>query len=209
MASKKKYATGIASKANILMAARLCFAQKGFFETSMTDIEKAADTSRGVLYHHFDSKDEMILAIIAENLGLAAQKIEADLQQLQITGIGDLPQLLTSSIHLVEQVMVGPGKAMSVHVWSLSLLRPHIKEAMMVFFERIRQSLKLQLIELQKLGKINKGADLNKLATVVFSIQIPAYIIQRLFTNDDALDPEQFVEALQELFAINASSTEK
>jgi TetR/AcrR family acrAB operon transcriptional repressor len=103
MATKKQYVNGIASKANILMAARICFAQRGFFETSMTDIEKAAKTTRGVLYHHFASKDEMILAITAENLGAAAQKIEADLQQLQATGKGELNQLLTNMIDVVEK----------------------------------------------------------------------------------------------------------
>ena len=90
MATKKQYVNGIASKANILMAVRMCFAQRGFFEISMTDIDKAAKTTRGVLYYHFASKDEMILAITSENLCAAAQKIEADLQQLQATGKGEL-----------------------------------------------------------------------------------------------------------------------
>ena len=201
MATKKQYVTGIASKANILMAARMCFAQRGFFETSMTDIEKAAKTTRGVLYHHFASKDEMILAITSENLGAAAQKIEADLKQLQVTGKGDLTQLLTNMIGVVEKITFGPGKAMSIHVWSLALLRPDVRETMLVFFERIRQILKLQLVELQKLGHISKSADLDKLATLLFSIQIPAYIVQRIFTEENSLGPEEFVESLQVLFA--------
>jgi AcrR family transcriptional regulator len=194
--STKKYASGIASRDNILLAARKCFAQRGFFETSMTDIEKAADTSRGVLYHHFDSKDQMILEIIAENLGNFANKIEADLEIIRTTGDGDLKQLLTDALKLVEAITMGPGKAMSVHVWSLSLLRPDVKVFMSGFFERIRTALKLQLVILQKNKKIDPKANIEQLSTALFSIQIPAFIVQRLFIENHSLSPEEFAESL-------------
>jgi len=196
----KKYASGIASRDNILLAARKCFAQRGFFETSMTDIEKAADTSRGVLYHHFDSKDQMILEIIAENLGNFANKIEADLEIIRTTGDGDLKQLLTDALKLVEAITMGPGKAMSVHVWSLSLLRPDVKVFMSGFFERIRTALKLQLVILQKNKKIDPKANIEQLSTALFSIQIPAFIVQRLFIENHSLSPEEFTESLAVLF---------
>lgn len=200
MATKKSYATGIVSRDNILLAARKCFAQHGFFETSMTDIEKAANTSRGVLYHHFASKDQMILAIIAENLGNFASKIEADLEKIRTTGDGDLKQLLIDALKLVEEITMGPGKAMSVHVWSLSLLRPDVKVFMVGFFERIRASLKLQLVILQKNKKLDPKVNLEDLTTALFSIQIPAYIVQRLFIEKHSLTPEAFVNSLTILF---------
>lgn len=198
--TRKKYVSGIASRANILMAARLCFAQHGFFDTTIQSIETAAQTSRGVIYHHFASKDEMILAIIAENLGNAADKIDSDLRQLRESGKGDLPQLLLSMLEVVEQITFGPGKAMSLHVWSLSLLRPEVKNTMMGFFDRIRGLLKEQIIELQQRGKISLNAEPDKLAAALFSIQIPAYIVQRLFTGDAALDPQEYVRSLVSLF---------
>ena len=200
MVTKKNYATGIVSRDNILLAARKCFAQHGFFETSMTDIEKAANTSRGVLYHHFESKDQMILAIIAENLGNFANKIEADLEKIRTTGDGDLKQLLTDALKLVEEITMGPGRAMSVHVWSLSLLRPDVKVYMLSFFERIRAALKLQLVILQKNKKIDPKVNLEDLSTALFSIQIPAFIVQRLFIEKHSLSPEAFANSLALLF---------
>lgn len=198
--STKKYATGIASRANILMAARMCFAQRGFFETSMTDIEKAANTSRGVLYHHFENKDQMILAIIAENLGNAAAKIEADLAALQTTGPIGLKQLLVGMLKVVDEITMGPGRAMSVHVWSLAMLRPDVKTSMISIFQRMRTMLKLQLLELQMNRQIADEADVEKLATALFSIQIPAYIVQRLFMDEQALSVEDFAQSLIDLF---------
>ena len=200
MVTKKNYATGIVSRDNILLAARQCFAQRGFFETSMTDIEKAANTSRGVLYHHFESKDQMILAIIAENLGNFANKIEADLEKIRTTGDGDLKQLLTDALKLVEEITMGPGRAMSVHVWSLSLLRPDVKVYMLSFFERIRAALKLHLVILQKNKKIDPKVNLEDLSTALFSSQIPAFSVQRLFIEKHSLSPEAFANSLALLF---------
>jgi len=197
--STKKYAKSVASKANILLAARACFAQRGFFETSMTDIETAAQTSRGVLYHHFESKDQIILTIIAENLGNAAAKIEGDLALIRTTGEGDLKQLLVNTLKMVESITMGPGKAMSLHVWSLSMLRPDVKVYTIDFFERIRTALKLQLEELQKIKKIDSTANLDALSTALFAVQIPGYVVQRLFLENCA-SPEEFADSLAILF---------
>ena len=200
MNEKMNYSTGLKSRENILLAARKCFAQKGFFETSMSDIQQAANTSRGVMYHHFESKDDMILVIIEENLGKGVAKIESDLVSLRHTGQGDLRGLLMSIIELAEQITFGPGKAMSLHVWSLAMLKPVVHQTVMGSFERLRQALKLELAEFQKLGKIHHDVDLERLATVLFSIQIPAYIVQRLFMDQHALEPQDFVDSLLSLF---------
>lgn len=201
MTIKKKYDSGVATRARILLAARKCFAADGFFQSKMTDIESAANTSRGVLYHHFASKDEMIMTIIAENLGSAASKLEMDLQQLQTERKGTLSKLLINTLHVVEAITFGPGKAMSLHVWSLAMLRPDIKKIVMTFFERIQELMKLQLLELQTLGEISREADLNKLATALFSVQIPAYIVQRLLIAEgNSLGPEDFAKTLEVLF---------
>ena len=50
----------------IIHAARKNFAKKGFANTSMEDITKTAKVSKGGLYHHFASKDDLFLAIFAE-----------------------------------------------------------------------------------------------------------------------------------------------
>ena len=46
-------------KAAILLATRSCFDQKGFCATSMSDIQKAYHTPRGVIYHYFFNKEEL------------------------------------------------------------------------------------------------------------------------------------------------------
>jgi hypothetical protein len=71
---------------------------------------------------------------------------------------------------------------------------------MVGFFERIRAALKLQLVILQKNKKIDSKVNLEELSTAIFAIQIPAFIVQRLFIEDHSLTPEAFANSLAILF---------
>lgn len=51
------------TKAQILAAATAVFAQKGFAKASMNDIVRASGLSKGGVYWHFKSKDDIVTAI--------------------------------------------------------------------------------------------------------------------------------------------------
>ena len=59
-AADKKTAT----RDKILQAALVCFAQKGYHQTSMDDIVAQSELSKGTLYWHFKSKQELFLALV-------------------------------------------------------------------------------------------------------------------------------------------------
>ncbi|MEE8474443.1 MAG: helix-turn-helix domain-containing protein, partial [Myxococcota bacterium] len=46
-----------------MRAALHCFAGKGFHAATMDDLVRAAGLSKGSLYWHFDSKEEVFLAL--------------------------------------------------------------------------------------------------------------------------------------------------
>ncbi len=50
-------------RAQILEAARLCFGEAGYHKTKMDDIVARAGLSKGALYWHFKSKEEIFLAL--------------------------------------------------------------------------------------------------------------------------------------------------
>ncbi|MFC1960477.1 TetR/AcrR family transcriptional regulator [Chloroflexota bacterium] len=52
-----------ARKTHILKAALVCFAEKGYHQTTMDDIVQAAGLSKGGLYVHFSSKKELFIAL--------------------------------------------------------------------------------------------------------------------------------------------------
>ncbi len=52
------------TKENILSVSMELFLEKGFNTTSMQDVMKAANISKGGIYHHFASKDEILTELI-------------------------------------------------------------------------------------------------------------------------------------------------
>lgn len=57
----------------ILEAATRCFARRGFHEATIQDICDAAALSKGGLYTYFRSKDEILAALVEQNLADAMQ----------------------------------------------------------------------------------------------------------------------------------------
>lgn len=64
-----------AQRARILAAAKTCFVKHGFHAASMAAIAETAQMSPGLIYRYFDSKSEIILAIIEQQLELARAEI--------------------------------------------------------------------------------------------------------------------------------------
>lgn len=61
-------ATKAARRAQIIEAAVSCFLEKGYTNTSMSDIIKASGLSSGSIYSHFSSKEDILITAINERL---------------------------------------------------------------------------------------------------------------------------------------------
>jgi AcrR family transcriptional regulator len=57
---------GRGARARILQAARVLFTQQGINATGVAELVDAAQVSKRTLYHHFRSKDEVVLAYLRE-----------------------------------------------------------------------------------------------------------------------------------------------
>ena len=65
------------TRARLLAAARLAFAEQGYAHTSMDDFTAAAGLTRGALYHHFGSKEKLLLAVIDQLEGEVGARLQA------------------------------------------------------------------------------------------------------------------------------------
>jgi TetR/AcrR family transcriptional regulator, cholesterol catabolism regulator len=61
----------------LLDAAARLFNQRGYHATSMRDIAKAVDMLSGSIYYHFNSKQEMLLAVYAEGARRIGVSVDA------------------------------------------------------------------------------------------------------------------------------------
>jgi AcrR family transcriptional regulator len=70
------------TRAELLRVARELFAERGYHGTSIDEIVERSRTSKGALYHHFRSKEELFRSVVDEVVaGLMGQLNSRDLQR--------------------------------------------------------------------------------------------------------------------------------
>lgn len=65
------------TRAKLLATARKAFAEQGYANTSMDEFTAAVGLTRGALYHHFGSKEKLLIAVIDQLEGELAQRLQA------------------------------------------------------------------------------------------------------------------------------------
>ena len=97
MAQRKDKSQAMREK--ILNTATQLFIQKGSEKTSMQDIAQTAGISKGAIYHHFKSKDEIVLAVIRSRQELMEEEMKQWFKATEnLTGREQLQAILKSNL---------------------------------------------------------------------------------------------------------------
>src|SRR5579872_7376180 len=67
--------TVVDSRQEILRTAARLFQQRGYDATSMNDVAAALKLSKGGLYHHFQSKDEILFEIMTHAMEITEERV--------------------------------------------------------------------------------------------------------------------------------------
>src|SRR3954468_2596685 len=90
--------TLIDSRQEILRTAARLFQQRGYDATSMNDVAAALRLSKGGLYHHFQSKDEILFEIMNHAMDLTQERVLAPVRNIN-DAEERLPALIRPHIH--------------------------------------------------------------------------------------------------------------
>ena len=90
------------SRQEILRAAARLFQQQGYDATSMNDVAAALKLSKGGLYHHFQSKDEILFHIMNHAMDITEERVIAPARRIL-----DPEERLRTLIHLHIDVVLG------------------------------------------------------------------------------------------------------
>jgi AcrR family transcriptional regulator len=91
------------SRQEILRTAARLFQQRGYDATSMNDVAAALKLSKGGLYHHFQSKDEILFEIMNHAMEITEERVLAP-----VRGIADPEERLRALIRRHMEVVLSP-----------------------------------------------------------------------------------------------------
>jgi TetR/AcrR family transcriptional regulator, cholesterol catabolism regulator len=95
--------TVVDSRQEILRTAARLFQQRGYDATSMNDVAAALRLSKGGLYHHFQSKDEILFEIMNHAMEITQERVLNP-----VRGIADPEERLRALIRLHIEVVLSP-----------------------------------------------------------------------------------------------------
>lgn len=105
----------------LLDAAAGLICRRGYHATSMRDIARATDMLPGSIYYHFESKEELLVAIYAEGVRRIAERVDRAvageslaMKRLEAACVAHLEMLLTDSDYAQVVVRVLPGDVPAV-----------------------------------------------------------------------------------------------
>jgi AcrR family transcriptional regulator len=87
----------------ILRAAARLFQQQGYDATSMNDVAAALKLSKGGLYHHFESKDEILFHIMSHAMAITEDRVVKVARRIE-----GVEERLRTLIRLHIQVVLSP-----------------------------------------------------------------------------------------------------
>jgi len=132
------------TRERILEAAEKLFAEKGFHETAMDEIVRASKVSKGGVYFHFPSKEELFFALLDKLADALQREVQREITRrrgavAKIQGALEVVlRTLTSQRHLAQIILrqghgLGPSferKRLEIYSRFARLIKENLDEAL-------------------------------------------------------------------------------
>lgn len=185
-----------ARRAQVLDAARRCFAADGFHQTSMDDVIRASGLSAGAVYQYFRSKDELIVAAAGEALA----EIRATLDGLGERRADSPAKAVVEVLRTVPFIHVEGTvdvTRIALNGWTEALRNPELHALVHDGYAAFRVQIAALLGAWRDEGAVRADLDPDATAPVLLSIVL-GYVVQRALFGDE-VDPASYERGIADL----------
>ena len=192
------------SRDEILRAAMLLFANRGFHETSMSEVARAARVSKALIFWHFKTKEELFVAVL--NRLLEPYFIDFTEEAAAMDERAQILKLVESYLAFVRD------NASSVRFFIAQMLHDQrlfgsLNEQVLKLYSGYRTMLVELIASAQQKGICPRRTAPESAAAFLLSA-LNGLLIEYLFMGANAIDPEGAVAMVSEwLFGPPAPST--
>ena len=197
-----------ARRAEMIAAARRCFARDGFHQTSMPDIAAEAGLSAGGFYRYFPSKDDIVFEVATQAFATVFGPVDDLLDADTPVTIGNLIEATTRPITgpppvdaAGAPVPIDEMLRCAVQTWSELLRSSDLHERARGAFEYRRARLAEALRRGIQAGTVPSGLDPDSAAGVLVAVLL-GFLLERVaFGLDDTRSIDDFVSAARSLMS--------
>jgi AcrR family transcriptional regulator len=186
---------GTRTRRNIIEKSLQLFSVKGFYNTSISDIQEATGLTKGGLYGHFTSKEDIWYAVYDEAVTIWKKIVFKDMR----SNTGPLERIVTFIENDIEDYLgsdVFDGGCFFLNMLvELSGQSAAMSKRILSGFVRLSKLMQTWLEEAGKNGMLKEGLDYKEIANfIVISLNGAAALY---ISSRDALILEQTVNQLQ------------
>ncbi len=139
----------------ILKAAVDVFAERGFHRTRVSDIAKKADVAYGLIYHYFESKDDVLDSVFRDNWSIFL-KVLKDLRDDQSKSVVERLGIVIDS--LLEALYVAPS-VVQVIIQEVSRSDRFVEKEKYEAFQEAFDAVQSMIEQGQSSGEIRKDVN--------------------------------------------------
>jgi TetR/AcrR family transcriptional regulator, transcriptional repressor for nem operon len=181
--------SSIALKEKIILESLKLFSLKGFLSTSIHDIMREANTSKGGLYNHFKSKDEIFSAVLSEARKVWRDRNLAGLGQIE-KPVGKVKKLLENyRDRYLKDTETFPGGCIFVTLSvELDDQNPLFSRELNEGFVRLKAMIRRLLDQGKESGELRAEVNTEAVTEMIFSGMLGASVIYGTAKSSEGLD---------------------
>lgn len=154
----------------LLVAAADVFAECGFRDASIDQVAERAGYSKGAVYWHFDSKDDLFLALVHEHVDRATREM-IELMQTAPAEHDMAPEASRRFVDLLARQR--EWLLLDTEYWSLAVRDPNVRRRYAERRRELRAALGRALAaRATTLGAQQLGADSERVATAIIALTV-------------------------------------
>jgi len=178
------------------------FSLKGFLSTSIDDILKAANTSKGGFYNHFPSKDALFFEVLDEARRIWRLRCLSGLDEIE-SPVGKIEKLLENyrDQYLKDSENFPGGCIFVTFSVELDDQRPQLCKEVNEGFVGLKAMIQRFLDEGKESGELSSNVSTGAVTEMLLAGMVGASVIYGADKSTDSLDRsiDTLIESLQEL----------
>jgi len=178
-------------KEKIIQESSRLFSSKGFSNTSINEILEVVGASKGGLYNHFKTKEELFSAVLSESRKIWREKNLAGLDEIE----NPLERIKKLLENYRDRYLIGSGNLpggcifvrVSIESAELGDQCPHIADEINQGFDRFKSMIRGFLDQAKEASQLKYGTNTEDVADMIFSGMLGASVMYGMDKSTEKL----------------------